>query len=74
MKTRKSVIFDKKNSKDQKYRKARDDCLYTGEHRGAAHSIYNSKYCVPKKIPVVLHNGSNYDYHFIIKELAKEYC
>ena len=74
MKTRKSVILVKKNSKDQKYRKARDDCLYTGEHSGAAHSTCNSKYCVPKKVPVVFHNGSNYDYHFIIKELAKEYC
>ena len=25
------------------------------------------------EIPVVLHNGSNYDYHFIIKELVKEF-
>ena len=25
-----------------------------------------------KNIPVVFHNGSKYDYHFIIKELAKE--
>ena len=28
---------------------------------------------MPKKIPVVFHNGSNYDYHFIIKELAEEF-
>ena len=28
---------------------------------------------VPKEIFVVLHNGSTYDYHFIIKELAKEF-
>ena len=27
----------------------------------------------PDEIPVVLHNGSNYDYHFIIKELAEEF-
>ena len=41
--------------------------------RGAVHSICNSKYNVPKEIPVVFHNGSKYDYHFIIKELAKTF-
>ena len=49
-----------------------DHCDYTGEYRGAAHSICNLKYSVRKKIPIVLHNGCNYDYHFIIKELAEE--
>ena len=29
-------------------------------------------YNVQKEIPVVFHNGSNYDYHFIIKNLANE--
>ena len=28
---------------------------------------------MPNEIPVVFHNSSNYDYHFIIKELAKEF-
>ena len=28
---------------------------------------------MPKKIPILFHNGSNYDYHFIIKELAEEF-
>ena len=27
---------------------------------------------MPKKIPIVFHNRSNYNYHFIIKELAEE--
>ena len=27
---------------------------------------------MPKDIPVVFHNGSTYDYHFIIKQLTKE--
>ena len=37
------------------------------------HSICNLKYSVPKKIPIVFQNGSNYDHHFIIKELAEEF-
>ena len=28
---------------------------------------------VPKSLPIVFHNGSNYDYHFIIKDLAEEF-
>ena len=39
--------------KDKKYCKVRDHCHYTGEYRGAAHSISNLKYCVSKKIPIV---------------------
>ena len=37
------------------------------------HSICNLKYCLPKEIPIVIHNGSNNDYYFIIKELAEEF-
>ena len=33
----------------------------------------NLRYKVPKEIPIVLHNGSTYDCHFIIKELVKEF-
>ena len=44
-----------------------------GKYRGAAHNICNIRYKVPKEIPVVFHNGSTYDYHFIIKELVKEF-
>ena len=53
------------------YQKIRDQCHYTGKFRGAAHSIWNLCYKVPKKIPVVFHNGSKYDYHFVIKQLAE---
>ena len=53
--------------------KVRDHCHYTGIYRGAAHNVCNLRYKVPKEIPVVFHNGSTYDYHFIIKELAKEF-
>ena len=59
--------------KDKKYCTARDHCHYTGEYRGATHSIYNLKYSVPKKIPVDFHDRSKYDYDFIIKESAEEF-
>ena len=62
--------FENKYLKDKKYCKIRDHCHYTGEYRGAAHRTCNLKYSVPRKIPIVFHNGSNYEYHFIIKELA----
>ena len=41
--------------------------------RGAAHNICNLRYTVPKKIPIVFHNGSTYDYHFVVKKLVKEF-
>ena len=56
----------------KKQQKVKDHCHYTGKYRGAAHNICNLRYKVPKEIPVVFHNGSTYDYHFIIKELVKE--
>ena len=51
----------------------RDHCRYTGKYRGAAHKICNLMYNTPKEIPVIPHNGSSYDYHFIIKGLAEEF-
>ena len=61
------------NDNDKKQQKVRDHCHYTGKYRGAAHNICNLRYKIPQEIPVVFHNGSTYDYHFIIKELVKEY-
>ena len=58
---------------NKKYHKVRDPYHFTGKYRGAAHDICNLSYKIPKKIPVVYHNGSTYDYHFIIKELAEEF-
>ena len=57
----------------KKHYKARDHCHFTGKHRGAAHNISNLRYKIQKDILLVFHNGSKYDYHFIIKELAKEF-
>ena len=38
-----------------------------------AHNICNLMYKTPKEIPVVFHNDSQYDYYFIINELAEEF-
>ena len=35
--------------------------------------FFNLRYKTPKEIPIVFHNGSTYDYRFIIKELAEEF-
>ena len=73
----KTCCIDQKNwdkhAKDKNYWEVRDHCQYSGEHRGPARSVCNSKFSVPKEIPMVFHNGSNYDYHFITKEVAKEF-
>ena len=58
--------FDDKYGIDKNYRKFRDHYHYPGEYRGAAHSICNLKYSVSQQDPIAFHNGSNYDYHFII--------
>ena len=44
-----------------------------GKYGAAAHDICNLRYKIPKEIPVVFHNVSTYDYHFIIKESAEEF-
>ena len=65
----KSIIFVIKKLKINiwKIKKVGVRCHYTGEYRGAAHSIWNLKYSVSKKVPIAFHNGSNYNYHFFIK-------
>ena len=61
------------NNNNIKYRKVKDHCHYTGKYRGAAHGICNLRYNTPREIPVVFHNGSTYDYHFIINKRAEEF-
>ena len=70
----KEFCTDKNNKKEYKRMcKVRDHCHFTGKYRGAAHSSCNLQYKVPRVIPVVFHNGSAYDNHFIIGQLAKDY-
>ena len=53
--------------------KVRDHCHDTGKYRAAAHSNCNLSYKIPREIHLVFHNGSIYHYHFIIKQLVREF-
>ena len=69
----KEFCTDKNNEEFKSHHEVRDHCHYTAKCRGAAHSICNLNYKAPKEIPIVFHNGSAYDYHFITEQLAKEF-
>ena len=70
----KEFCYDKNEKNRFKlYQKVRDHCHYTGKFREAAQSVCNLRYKVPQEILVKIHNGSKYDYHFIIRELAEEF-
>ena len=84
MKSKKLFIYVKKNCTDddddddddndnKKYQKVRDYYHYTEKFRGATHNICNLRWKTPKEVPVAFHIGFKYDYHFIIKQLAKEF-
>ena len=64
---------DDDDNDNKECEKVRKHCHYTGKYRRAAHNICNLRYKTPKEIPIVFHNGSTYDSHFIIKQLAKEF-
>ena len=47
--------------------------IITQANTGVRHIICNLRYKTLEDIPVVIHNGSNYDFHLTIIELAKEF-
>ena len=58
-------------TKDDK--KVKDHCHFAGKYRGAAHNECNMNDKITKNIPIVFHNLSSYDGHFIIQKLANEF-
>lgn len=53
-------------------RKNRDHNHYTGQFMGAACTYCNLKRRRPNQLPIFLHNGSKYDFHFIIRALNEK--
>ena len=65
--------FLKTFNNDKNYQKVRDLSHFKGKCRCAAQNVRNLRFNAPNKIQVFFHNGSNYDYYFIIKELVNEF-
>ncbi len=49
--------------------KCRDHCHFTGKYLGAACQICNLDRRKQQKLRIFMHNGSKYDFHFIVKAL-----
>ena len=66
-------IFIQRLAKYENVCKVTGHCHFTSKYKGVAHIFSNLWFNMPSKIIVVSHNGSNFNYHFIIKELANEF-
>ena len=72
------VLYTKKNLVQMMtikciIKRERDHCHYTGKYRGVSDNVYNLRYKNQKKISVVFHNGSTYDYYIIMEELGEQF-
>ena len=67
---KKILKSEKQKSKSINYQKFTDHCHYISKHKNAAHSIFNLKFNMPNETALVFHYSSNYNYHFILKQLA----
>ncbi|KAJ8910447.1 hypothetical protein NQ315_017045 [Exocentrus adspersus] len=52
--------------------KVHDHDHILGNYRGPAHMSCNVNYKIPNHIPVFIHNGSRYDFHLLVHQLAEQ--
>ena len=53
--------------------KVRDHCHLTGKYRAAAHESCNINFKLTRTIPVIFHNLSSYDAHFLIEDISNAF-
>ena len=61
-----------KEFKDASDTKCRDHCHFTGKYLGAACNSCNLERRYARKLRIFMHNGSRFDFHFIIKALRNK--
>ena len=54
------------------FNKVRDHCHQTGRYRGPACKICNLNYKHQNFIPVIFHNGKDYDFNLLFNEIFKQ--
>ena len=53
---------EKFKCKSRKWRKVKHHCHFTGKYRHAVQSICSFRYAISRENPVVMHNGSKYEF------------
>jgi hypothetical protein len=64
----------RKFKENNKYKKVRDHCHWTGEYRGAAHACCNLNAREIRTIPVCFHGLGNYDSHLLLMAAERFPC
>lgn len=70
------ITIDKRNKFRKKKNltiniKVKVHCPFRGDYGRAALSICNLRHAITREAPLIMHSGTNYDFHAVIKNLVK---